>query len=91
MILCDRLRRSITTASNDDLSKPMTLQRTRHVERVEAITDAVEAIEHPSARLRDAVIYAEQFDGSDQLRMWARETRKLLNEQVARPMGLATR
>lgn len=38
---------------------------------------------HLRSRLRDAVIYAEQIDGSDRLRAWAKETRKLLAVEQA--------
>jgi hypothetical protein len=39
-----RLRRSITTASNDDESKPGTEKRRRHIERMEAMNDAIDLI-----------------------------------------------
>lgn len=38
--LIGRLERSITTASNDDLSEPMTELRNRHVARIGAMQDA---------------------------------------------------
>lgn len=39
-----RLEHAIITATNDDLSKPGTSQRTRHIERTEAMRDAVELL-----------------------------------------------
>lgn len=40
-----RLIHSITTASNDDVSEPMTEKRRRHVERVDTLREAADEIE----------------------------------------------
>jgi hypothetical protein len=37
----ERLQKAIVTASNDDISEPMTEKRKRHVERLDAMRDAV--------------------------------------------------
>ena len=39
-----RLRHAISTASNDDLSAPMSEKRRRHVERVSAMRDAIDLL-----------------------------------------------
>ena len=43
-LVIDMLRMAITTAHNDDYSKPQTLMRSRHVYRVEAMRLAIECI-----------------------------------------------
>jgi hypothetical protein len=42
--LVERLHLAITTASNDDLSKPMSDKRTRHVERIAVMREAADAL-----------------------------------------------
>ena len=37
----ERLQKAIVTASNDDISEPMTEKLKRHVERLDAMRDAV--------------------------------------------------
>jgi hypothetical protein len=43
-----RLRDAIRTAQNDDLSKPQTEKRERHIIRIEAMMDAAEYLEETS-------------------------------------------
>lgn len=43
--LVRRLRRSVVTASNDDYSKPGTVERRRHLGRVAAMERAAEFLE----------------------------------------------
>ncbi len=45
----DRLRHSVATASNDDLSEPMTEQRKRHTFRITAMSDAIALLEGSGA------------------------------------------
>ena len=40
-----RLRRAVTTASNDDCTKPNTEERRRHVERLMSMQEAAEFLE----------------------------------------------
>lgn len=42
----DQLKRSIATASNDDRSAADSLLRQRHVERITAISNAIEFLEN---------------------------------------------
>jgi hypothetical protein len=41
----EKLRRAITTASNDGMSEPGTVKRERHVERLATMSDAIDEIE----------------------------------------------
>lgn len=41
------LKQAVITASNDDLSKPGTDKRQRHVARIDAMQDAIELLEKP--------------------------------------------
>jgi hypothetical protein len=45
MDIIERLNHCIVTASNDDLSEPMTEKRQRHIERIEIMADAILEIE----------------------------------------------
>lgn len=75
--IAQALRHSIRTASNDDLSEPMTEKRTRHVARIEAMHAAVEYLEGALAeRLAErerciAAIQSVAFNGCHE---WVRET-----------------
>lgn len=43
--LARALRRSVATASNDDYTKPGTVERMRHADRLDAMTAAAEFLE----------------------------------------------
>lgn len=45
--LVERLHHAITTASNDDMSRPGTNMRERHTARLAAIEDAIAALSEP--------------------------------------------
>lgn len=57
----ERLEHAMTTAANDDYSKPLTTERARHVARLAAMSAAREEIERLRAELKDAGGYLSAF------------------------------
>ena len=65
--LVERLTRCIVTASNDDYSEAMTDKRTRHIERLEAMSEAADALTASRSdveRLRGELDRAEQSNAN---------------------------
>ena len=52
MTICERLRHAITTASNDDYREAGADKRKRHVDRIDAMSDAIVEIERLRAALK---------------------------------------
>lgn len=68
--LANRLEHAVTTMQNDDLSEPMSEKRERHIERGEAMRDAVEylrAAAHPPAQQPEveAVAFQYKYESGD--------------------------
>jgi len=61
MTVIEALRRAIQTASNDDLSKPRSDERLRHVARLAAMGDAIEEIERMQEHLRAVHDWCEAY------------------------------
>lgn len=56
--LIERLGHAITTASNDDYTKPMSEKRKRHVERLTTMYAAIDEIKRLRTVIRETAAYA---------------------------------